>query len=60
MTTTAIEQTTAAPTRWALDNEKTTVEFAVKTFWGLSTVHGRFDRFDGSYRDSGRTGRRSS
>ena len=49
MTTTAIEQTTAAPTRWALDSEKTSVEFAVKTLWGLSTVHGRFDRLEGSY-----------
>ena len=27
----------------------TSVDFAVKTFWGLTTVHGRFDRFDGAY-----------
>jgi polyisoprenoid-binding protein YceI len=45
MTTTAIEQTT----HWTLDPADTSVEFAVKTFWGLTTVHGRFDRFDGSY-----------
>jgi polyisoprenoid-binding protein YceI len=46
MTTTAIEQKT---TRWTVDSAETSVEFAVKTFWGLMTVHGRFDRFDGSY-----------
>jgi polyisoprenoid-binding protein YceI len=46
MTTTPIEQTT---TRWTVDPEETHVEFDVKTFWGLATVHGRFDRFTGSY-----------
>jgi polyisoprenoid-binding protein YceI len=35
--------------RWSLDRAETSVEFAVRTFWGLSTVRGRFDRFDGSY-----------
>jgi polyisoprenoid-binding protein YceI len=45
MSTTTIEQTT---TRWTTDPENTTVEFDVKTYWGLGTVHGRFDRFDGS------------
>ena len=49
MTTTEFEQRTAAPTRWTVDPDETSVEFAVKTFWGLMTVHGRFDRFDGSY-----------
>ena len=37
------------PTRWTLDPEKSSVEFAVKTFWGLGTVRGRFERFDGGY-----------
>jgi len=46
MTITAVEQTT---TRWTVDPENTFVEFDVKTFWGLATVHGRFDTFDGSY-----------
>jgi polyisoprenoid-binding protein YceI len=46
MTSTAIEQAT---THWTVDPENTSVEFDVKTFWGLSTVHGRFDRFTGSY-----------
>ncbi len=39
----------SVPTRWAVDPEKSSVEFAVKTFWGLSTVRGRFERFDGGY-----------
>jgi len=38
-----------APTRRPLDPAGTSVEFSVKTFWGLMTVHGRFDRFDGFY-----------
>ena len=45
MTTTAIEQRT----HWAVDTDGTAVEFAAKAFWGLSTVRGRFDRFEGSY-----------
>jgi polyisoprenoid-binding protein YceI len=45
MTTTAIEQAT---THWTVDPENTSVEFDARTFWGLATVHGRFDRFDGS------------
>jgi polyisoprenoid-binding protein YceI len=49
MTITEIEQRTAAPTRWAVDGGETSVEFAVRTFWGLMTVRGRFDRFDGVY-----------
>jgi polyisoprenoid-binding protein YceI len=45
MTITAIEQRM----HWTLDPDETSVEFAVKTFWGLATVHGRFDHFDGRY-----------
>lgn len=45
MTSTAIEQ----KTQWIVDPVETSVEFAVKTFWGLMTVHGRFDRFNGAY-----------
>ncbi len=39
----------SVPTRWAVDPEQSSVEFAVKTFWGLATVRGRFERFDGWY-----------
>jgi polyisoprenoid-binding protein YceI len=49
MTITLTEQRRVAPTRWAVGREESTVEFDVKTFWGLTVVHGRFDRFDGSY-----------
>jgi polyisoprenoid-binding protein YceI len=48
---TTIESQNKAPsaTRWTVDRDRTVVEFAVKTFWGLTTVRGRFDRFDGAY-----------
>ena len=49
MTAIDIEQRAIAPARWAIDSEHSSVEFAVKTFWGLATVRGRFDRFEGSY-----------
>jgi polyisoprenoid-binding protein YceI len=42
-------QKKAAPTRWKVDSARSTVEFATKSFWGLMTVRGRFDRFEGSY-----------
>jgi polyisoprenoid-binding protein YceI len=45
----------SAPPRWAVDPQKSSVEFAVKTFWGLATVRGRFERFDGGY-DAGPAG----
>ena len=48
MSTTAAEQR-VSPKRWTVDPASTSVEFAVKTFWGLVTVRGRFDRFDGYY-----------
>jgi len=40
---------TAASTLWRVDPEQTVVDFAVQSFWGLITVRGRFDRFDGWY-----------
>ena len=49
MTTTPTEQRVIAPTRWTVDSGDSFVEFEVKTFWGISTVRGRFDLFDGSY-----------
>lgn len=33
--------------RWALDPEGSSVEFHVKHFWGLITVHGRFEGLEG-------------
>jgi polyisoprenoid-binding protein YceI len=49
MTTTESRHRATAPTRWAVDADGTSVDFAVKTFWGLITVRGHFDRFGGSY-----------
>jgi polyisoprenoid-binding protein YceI len=49
MSTTATHQSTASTTRFNVDPGNTSVEFSVKTFWGLMTVHGRFDSFDGFY-----------
>jgi polyisoprenoid-binding protein YceI len=46
MSITPTEQRT---TRWTVDVEDASARFAVKTFWGLATVRGRFDRLDGSY-----------
>ncbi len=36
-----------AATLWTLDAPASRVEFSVRQFWGLSTVHGRFGRFEG-------------
>ena len=49
MTTIMSKERAATSTRWTADPDETSVEFAVDTFWGLSTVRGRFDRFDGWY-----------
>jgi polyisoprenoid-binding protein YceI len=48
MSTALIEPQTAVE-RWTADPTRTTVEFEVKHLWGLHTVRGHFDRFDGSY-----------
>jgi polyisoprenoid-binding protein YceI len=49
MTALQIEQRAATSTRWTVDPNETSVEFSVRTFWGLMRIHGRFDRFEGSY-----------
>ena len=48
MTVTALETRHTAEL-WTIDPRQTSVEFEVTHFWGLHTVRGRFDRFDGSY-----------
>ena len=35
-------------TRWRLDPERSRVEFRVPNLWGLATVSGRFDRYEGT------------
>jgi polyisoprenoid-binding protein YceI len=49
MNATEIRERTASGTIWAVEQDDSFVEFAVKTFWGLATVKGRFDRFVGWY-----------
>jgi polyisoprenoid-binding protein YceI len=46
---TTLTQTQQTVERWTSDPSRTTVEFAVDHLWGLHTVRGRFDRFEGSY-----------
>jgi polyisoprenoid-binding protein YceI len=35
-------------TRWRIDPTRSSVEFHVKGFWGLTTVRGRFGRYQGT------------
>jgi polyisoprenoid-binding protein YceI len=51
MNATQIEERTAAPAVWTVDRDHSSVEFSVRTFWGIATVRGRFDRFTGWYED---------
>jgi polyisoprenoid-binding protein YceI len=46
-TTPARNQEASAVTTWRLDPEGSIAEFRVPHFWGLITVKGRFNRFDG-------------
>jgi polyisoprenoid-binding protein YceI len=43
------QETTQATQRWVIDPSRSTIEFRVRGFWGLTTVVGHFSRFDGSY-----------
>jgi polyisoprenoid-binding protein YceI len=43
------QQQPAAIRRWTLDPARSTVEFRVRHIWGLITVTGHFDRFEGAY-----------
>lgn len=51
MSTTPVN-TTGSPdiqrTRWRIDPQRSSVEFHVRQLWGLQTVKGRFERYDGS------------
>jgi polyisoprenoid-binding protein YceI len=35
-------------TRWRIDPTRSRIEFRTPTFWGLITVKGRFERYDGT------------
>jgi polyisoprenoid-binding protein YceI len=47
-------QTIPAGTGWHLDPGLSAAEFRVRTFWGLTTVRGRFTHLDGGIDPSGR------
>jgi polyisoprenoid-binding protein YceI len=49
MTIVTSEDRAGTRARWSVDSGETSVDFAVKTFWGLGTVRGRFGRVAGSY-----------
>ena len=44
------QRTTPATRRWVVDPARSTVEFRVRNYWGLTTVVGHFRRFDGFYK----------
>ena len=52
MTITESEQRAVGPKRWNVDRAESSVGFDVETFWGLITVHGHFDSFEGRYERS--------
>jgi polyisoprenoid-binding protein YceI len=47
-------QTVLSGTAWRLDPGLSAAEFRARTFWGLTTVRGRFARLDGTIDPSGR------
>jgi polyisoprenoid-binding protein YceI len=52
VTTTEVLKRPGAVNRlWRVNPDYSTVEFRVRTFWGLKTVTGHFDRFEGYYLD---------
>src|SRR5688500_5882511 len=44
-----VTETQTTVERWTVDPSRTTVEFEVEHLWGLHSVRGHFNRFDGSY-----------
>jgi polyisoprenoid-binding protein YceI len=42
-----VDASDIARTPWMLDPDRSQVEFRVRTFWGLSTVKGRFGSYSG-------------
>jgi polyisoprenoid-binding protein YceI len=42
-----VDASDIARTPWKLDPDRSQVEFRVRTFWGLSTVKGRFGTYSG-------------
>jgi polyisoprenoid-binding protein YceI len=42
------EKAAGEETRWRIDPTRSRVEFRTPTFWGLMTVKGQFERYDGA------------
>jgi polyisoprenoid-binding protein YceI len=49
-----ITETTETTGTWRLDPSRSSVEFDVPNLWGLATVKGRFDRYEGTVNASDR------
>jgi polyisoprenoid-binding protein YceI len=47
-TTDALEEPSLEQTRWHIDPSRSRVEFRTPTLWGLATVKGHFERYEGS------------
>lgn len=47
-TATTADARSIESTAWRIDPDRSSVEFAVPSFWGLTTVKGRFARFRGT------------
>jgi polyisoprenoid-binding protein YceI len=54
MTATTAPSVPFADTGWQLDPGFSTAEFRVRTYWGLTTVHGRFEQLAGGVNSAGR------
>jgi polyisoprenoid-binding protein YceI len=54
MSTQSVLTADLATGTWRLDPSRSSVEFHVPSFYGLVTVHGRFDRYEGALSMSGR------
>ena len=48
VTTKLSELPTVTKTRWRIDPARSSIEFRTPTLWGLATVKGRFDRYEGT------------
>jgi len=52
-TTSSVGARSIEKTIWRIDPDRSTVEFNVKTFWGIATVRGAFSRYQGTLDLSG-------
>ena len=49
-----VTETTETTGTWELDPSRSSVEFEVPSLWGLATVKGRFERYEGTLNASSR------